>query len=286
MSRKVIGIMMALVLAAVGTIALVTYVKSAEERAQAGEELVEVYVVSETVPAGTPASELNDSVTIQLVPAKVQAANSVQSLQGLDTQVTSVELVPGEQLVQTRFVNPADFASREVGVIVPPGKVELTLQLEPQRAIGGLLQPGDTVAVVASFEPFELTASVVEVDGEEIAIPDTVAESVNAKTPNASGLILRKVLVTAVQETPNRAGTVGGRDDEEVDRLEVAPDGALYVTMAVDPADAERLVFTQEFGRVWLAQERSDVPESDTELQTRLNVYDTPDAPGRVTVSP
>ena len=51
MSRKVIGIVVALALASVGTVALVSYVRSAEERAQAGEELVEVYVLTDTVPA-------------------------------------------------------------------------------------------------------------------------------------------------------------------------------------------------------------------------------------------
>lgn len=274
MSRKVIGIVVAIALAAVGTVALVSYVQSAEERAQSGEELVEVYVVSDTIPAGTPGSELDGYVSIQLVPAKVQPANSVRSLAGLEGQVASVDLVAGEQLVDSRFIAPAELASREVGVIVPTNKVEITLQLEPQRAIGGLVQPGDTVAVIASFEPFTVSASVVEVDGEEVAIPEAVASQVDGETPNTTKLILHKVLVTAVQETANRTAVDTG--DERSSRLEEAPAGDLYVTLAVDPDDAQRIVFTQEFGFVWLAQERSGVPEADTDLQTRLNVYDEP----------
>jgi len=283
MNKKVTGIVIAIVLAAVGTISLVSYVRSAEERAQSGERLVEVYVVSENVPAGTPVSELSELVTVELVPAKVQATNSVQSLKGLEGQVASVELVAGEQLVNTRFIAPADFASRDIGVIIPAGKVEITLQLEPQRAIGGLLQPGDTVAVIASFDATELTASVVEVDGEEVAIPDSVASSVNGQVPSSTGLILHKVLVTAVQQSASRSGVSDG--DVERSRLEEAPADDVFITLAVDPADAERLVFSQEFGYVWLAQERSDVPEYETELQTRGSVYDTPDAPGVIEVS-
>lgn len=274
MSRKVIGLVVAIALAAVGTVALVSYVRTAEERAQAGEQLVEVYVVSETIPAGTPAGEVEDFVTIELVPAKVQAGNSVQSLQRLEGRVASVDLVAGEQLVDSRFVEPADAAMREVGVIVPPGKLELTVELEQQRVIGGLLAPGDTVAVIASFEPFEVSAGVVEIDGEEVAIPDSVADG--AGTPNTSQIILRKALVTAVQQ---RAGSI----DEDEDRLNEAPRADVFVTLAVDPADAERVVFTREFGLIYLALERSDVPENPTQQITRGNVYDEPDS---LTVSP
>lgn len=56
MSRKVVGIVVALLLATVGTVALVSYVRTAEQRAQAGEELVEVYVVNGTIKAGTSAA--------------------------------------------------------------------------------------------------------------------------------------------------------------------------------------------------------------------------------------
>ncbi|MFW2381978.1 MAG: Flp pilus assembly protein CpaB [Acidimicrobiales bacterium] len=274
-----IGIVVAIALAAVGTVALVSYVRTAEERAQAGEELVEVYVVDETIPAGTSATELEDYVKVELVPAKVQPENSVQSLQRLEGRVAAVELVVGEQLVDSRFVEPADAATRAVGVIVPTGKLELTVELEQQRVIGGLVSPGDTVAVFASFEPFEVSAGVVEIDGEEVAIPDAVAAG--AGTPNTTQIILRKALVTAVQQSAASGGL--NDDDEDKDRLNNAPADNVFVTLAIDPADAERVVFTQEFGRIYVALERSDVPENPTEQITRGNVYDEPDS---LTVSP
>ena len=61
-------------------------------------------------------------------------------------------------------------------------------------------------------------------------------------------------------------------DDDETGPAE-APAGDLLVTMAVTPADAERLVFTAEFGNVWLAAEGADVPEDGTSVQTRGSVY-------------
>lgn len=274
MRRKVIGIVAALILAGVGTVALVGFVRNAEARAQAGEELVEVYVATQVIPAGTPATDLDGRIRVEQVPEKVRATEGVVELATLAGRVAAVDLVPGEQLVIGRFVERSDFANRPVGVVVPEGTIEVTIELEPQRAVGGLVTAGETVAVFASFEPFDLQATVVEVDGEEVALPTAVAEAVEGSTPNTTHLILHKVLVTAVQEDVGDAGF--GGDDDERDVLRESPDGSLLVTLALDPADAERLVFTAEFGSIWLASERGDVPEGGTTIQTRGSVYDVP----------
>ena len=275
MSRKLIGIISAVILAAVGTVALVAYVSQAEDRALAGEELVEVYVVNTLVPAGTPGSEVDDYVVIEQVPVKIQAEGSVDSLPSLATLVAAVDLVPGEQLVDTRFITRAEVTDRAAGVQVPDDKVEITIQLDPARAVGGLVEEGQTVAVFASFEPFDLNPTVVEVDGEEVALPEAVATEVEGKTPNSTDIILRKVLVTAVQETLSRTFS---SEDDEVNRLDTAPDDALLVTLAVDPKDAERIVFTAEFGSLWLAIDRETVPEVSDPVQTRGTVYESPEA--------
>ncbi|MDH3680474.1 MAG: RcpC/CpaB family pilus assembly protein [Acidimicrobiia bacterium] len=272
MSRRVIGIVAALLLALVGTGALVAYVSTAEARALAGEELVEVYVVSSPIPAGTPAAEVEQFVTVEQVPAKVQATEAVDNLPSLTGTVTAVDLLPGEQLVDGRFVPRSEFADRLVGVQVPDDMVEVTVELDPQRAVGGLLEPGHTVAILASFEPFDLNATVVEVDGEEVALPEAVAAAIDGKTPNSTDVILRKVLVTAVQEIEDR--TFNDSNDEEVDRLTTAPNDSVFVTLAVRPVDAERIVFTSEFGFLWLAIDRETVPEIEDPIQTRGTIYD------------
>ncbi len=267
MSRRLVGALLALLLATVGTVILVAYVRAAEQRALAGQELVEVYLVTDTIPAGTPAEEIGDRVAIERVPAMVRPVGAVDDLASLGGLVAAVDLPPGEQLLRTRFVERAQFGGREAGIDVPDDMVEVTVAFDPERAVGGLLEPGQTVAVFASFDPFQLTASVVEVDGEQVPLPGAVAAEVGGTTPNSTDLLLRKVLVTAVQQPPD---TPGGPGDPE--RLTVAPDDEVYVTLAVRPFDAERLVFTAEFGRLWLAVERDTVPESEDPIQTRGSV--------------
>ncbi len=274
MTRRILGIMAASILALAGTVALVAFVAGAEERALEGEQLVEVYVVSQPVPSGTPASEIEELVTVEEVPVKVRPVDAVDSLPELANRVAAVDLQPGEQLIDSRFVEVSAFTDREVGVEVPDDMIELTIEMDPERTIGGLLEPGQTVAVFASFEPFDITSTLVDLNGEIVALPESVADDAEGQTPNTTNIILRKALVTAVQE--NTGGSFGGDEDEgegENSRLNTAPDSELLVTLALSPSDAERLVFTAEFGFIWLAIERDTVPEADDSIKTRGNVY-------------
>jgi pilus assembly protein CpaB len=266
MTRRITGFVVAIVLALVGTLALVVYVGSAEQRALAGEELVDVYVVKAPIASGTAAEDIEGLVTVERVPVKVRADGAVDSLPSLAGTVTAVELVPGEQLVAGRFVQRSAFSDRAVGIDVPGDMVEVTVELDAQRAIGGLLEAGQTVAVFASFDPFKLSETVVQLDGNTVPIPSSYADDSSGNTPNSTNLLLRKVLVTAVQQPASK------RAEDDKERLTTAPEAALFVTLAVQPFDAERLVFTAEFGNIWLAIERETVPDTEQPGQTRGSV--------------
>lgn len=266
MSRRLTGFTVAVLLALVGTAALGVYVNSAERRALAGQELVEVYVVRAPIPSGTAAEDISGLVGVEQVPVKVQAAGAVTSLPVLAGQVVAVDLVPGEQLVTSRFVQRSQFADRQAGVDVPEDMVEVTLELDSQRAVGGLLEAGQTVAVLASFDPLGQSQTAVPVDGKTVPIPAAAVSGLGGETANSTDLLLRKVLVTAVQAPAADAAL------DKAQQLTTAPGETIFVTLAVRPFDAERLVFTAEFGSVWLAVERETVPDTDEPGQTRGSV--------------
>ncbi len=272
MSRRAIGLLVAVVLALIGTVALVAFVAGAEERALEGEQLVEVYVVTEPILGGTAADEIEELVVVEEVPVKVRPTDAVDSLAALRGKVAAVDLQPGEQLIESRFVEVSEFTSREIGVQVPEDMIEVTVALEPERAIGGLVEPGQTVSVFASFDPFELTTFLVEIDGEEIVVPPAAGQEIDAETPNSTDLILHKILVTAVQEQQGTRAI--GADDEEADRLTTAPSERILVTLAVPPSEAERVVFTAEFGHIWLGIERETVSDEVDSIKTRANIYE------------
>lgn len=256
MKKKLVGVVTAVVLAAVGTLVLVAYVNSAEDRALAGERTVDVLVVTRAIDRGTPAEDIAAAVETEQVPAKVRADGAVTDVEDLGRRVAAVGLRPGEQVITSRFVDPSDLES--VGqVAVPDGLLQVTVALAPERAVGGLIEPGSTVGVLASFEPFQLSnEEPVELEGHRI--------KADGQSPNSTHLIARKALVTAVQ-----SGEPSSADDDP----NQAPSGNLLVTLALDAPGVEEVVFTAEHGSLWLAYEPGDAPEGDTQIVTRAVIY-------------
>lgn len=251
MKRRVTGLVAAGVLALVGTLMLVGYVRNAEARALEGEELTTVMVVNETIPAGTPGSSIADLVDAEEIPAKVRADGAIGSLDDVKGLVTTVDLVPGEQLVIERFAAQAERAG------VPDGLMEVTVRLEPERAVGGNIRPGDRVAVVSSFDPFEIDAA-----------GQPGSENEPKKTPNTSHLVLHKVLVTNVQ-----LSSTAPTQEADEDQVAMAPAGTLLVTLAVDAEAVQRIVFTAEHGFLWLSAEPAGAPEPELIVETLGSVY-------------
>ncbi len=255
MRRRVTGIVAALVLASLGTMLLVVYVQSARDEAVAGERMVDVLVVSDAIDKGTEVADVGGSVDTKQVPAKVRADGAVDDLGDLsDELVVAVDLVPGEQLVASRFVTRQQAARGDV----PEGLQEVTVPLDPARALGGRIAAGDTVGVFLSFDPFDIGTT-------------------GSKTANSTHLELHKVVVSRVQ-FDNSASSIGssddGSEDEGSESTADAPAGTFLVTLAVDAPSAERVIFAAEHGFVWLSNEPLEAEEGGTSVVTRGNIYE------------
>ena len=270
MDRKWIGVLISLVLAAVGTWVLVQYVNGADERALEGTETVDVLVVAEAIPEGASIQDVSTRVERQQVPVATQAIGSVDTLSSLQGTVTAVALVPGEQVIASRFVSPQQF-SEASEYVVPAELLAVTLSLSPDRALGGELTPGDLVAVVASFGPFDINGvepSQVDPDAEE----DPAADDEDLpQTPNTSGIIVHKAIVTNIQVEQLPAETTA--ESAELQGVELAPTGNLLVTIATEAPYIEKIVFTAEWGTVWLAIEGELAADEFDQVQTRNLVY-------------
>ena len=276
--RRALGVVGAIVVALLGTMLLVGYVRGAEERALEGEELVEVLVISDIVARGTPAEDMGRDVTLELVPAKVRADGSVSDLSLLTDLVASTDLLPGEQVVASRFIT-AQTLSSTARIEAPTDMLEVTVALSNDRALGGALLPGDLVAVIASFDPFDLnTIEPTDLEPGEIVDPSEIfvgssggeEQGASLKTPNSTHLILHKILVTNVQvEQLPRTAT----EDTPDDAPPLAPTGNLLITLAGPPEAIEKIVFTAEHGFLWLAAEGETAAEPTTPVQTRATVY-------------
>jgi pilus assembly protein CpaB len=240
--RRLFAAFAALVLLVVGTAVLVAYVRGADARALAGARTIEVLVADELIPQGTPGSELTGLVRTEMLPAKAALAGRVTDLSSLTGRVSTVDLEPGEQLLASRFESPDDLQAPGT-VAVPEGLQEVSILLEPQRAIGGRLAAGDSVGVVVSLD-----------------------------TP-ATHAVLHRVLVTQVQGAPAPVDPAAEGDPETASAGAPAPASSLMITLAVSAAQAEAVVFGIEHGTLWLTLEPEGADIGGTDVITPANIY-------------
>lgn len=258
MNGRVVGAIIAIVLAVVGTSVLISYIRAVENRVAAGERLVDVVVAQERVEVGTDADALGDRVAVEQWPARLVLPDSVAKPDDLAGLVVVADLFAGEQVLRTRFADPAELP--DPGFVIPPAMIEVTVSLDQQRTLGGVLVPGETVAVFISMSRGNAEGDAEGVDGDQ---PDADPEPVPT-----THLVLHKVLVTRVQYDSSDAAAAVSEQD-----VRHAPGGRVMVTFAAMPDDAERLVFAAEHASLWLGRQSSDSAESGTQIQTPETIY-------------
>jgi len=232
---RIIALVIAAVLAIVGGVVLVTYVRSADQRAAGDAELVDVLVVQQEVPAGTAAAQLALVTSVDQIPEAFLAEGALTSLDQLEElqgQVTSAALVPGEQVIAARLASPGDFVGGGGSIPVPDGKQEISLSLDAQRVLGGRLAAGDLVGVL-------------------VTVPET------QDSPAQTFLRYDQLLVTAV----------GGAFAEDG-----SASGAVTVTLAVERDEAQAIVFAQETATLWLSKQVEGLESTGGAPATRADL--------------
>jgi pilus assembly protein CpaB len=242
MKTRIIGAVVALVLAAIGAFVLVAYVRGADARAAEGSELSDVFIVQESIPKGTPGESVKEFVKIDTVPQRNLAEGYVTDLEDLAGLVADAEILPGEQLLQARFIDPAELAARG-DVQVPAGMQLLSFTLPADRVVGGQVAAGDRIGLVGTVDPDEVG------DGEDVINPIT-------------SFAFHGVLVTKVQ------GVVAP-DPESDEKAEQQSQDNIMVTIALSAHDAERWIWFAEgesanYAQMWLTLENEQTDNSGT----------------------
>jgi pilus assembly protein CpaB len=244
MRRRLLAAFAAIVLLCAGTVVLLAYVRGADARALAGVQTIEVLVADQQIPEGTSADELATLVRTEVLPQKAVLDGRVTDLGELAGQVATADIQQGEQLLAVRF-GEADELGDPGTVPVPSGMQEVSVLLEPQRAVGGRLAAGDLVGVVVSLG-----------DGKQ-----------NGETH----AVLHEVLVTEVVGAPSQ--TEQGADAETASAGPAVPAQSLMITLAVTAAQAEAVVYGIEHGTLWLSLESEDARTGGTSVLDAGTIY-------------
>lgn len=213
MKLRGLTVLLALLLASAATGAVLLYVRGVEGQARTGaEDLVEVIVAREDIPAGTDLNPLiqQGAFTTRAFPRDLVLEGTVVSLSQLQGQRTGAAILAEEQIPMMRLRGEEEFGGGMLGI--PEGLEAVTTHLDVSRAAGGILQDGDRVTIFATFQGTERGDVTVTL------VPD--------------------VLVLRAER--RGAGPEAGGTNETL------------LTLALRPRDAQRFVFAQEIGTVWL----------------------------------
>lgn len=252
MRIRIIGAIVAVLLAVAGTITVVFYVQGADERAARGAELVSVYVVKGAIAQGTSGASIRDHIAIEKIARNAAQPEPVTTLSEISDKVTSVDLLPGDQLVLGRFVDPATLAQRGE-VPVPKGLQQVTLALPVERVVGGSVTAGSHVGIV------------VTVDG---VAPDGTTSSPTTK------FAFENVLVTKVQQGDSYTPSDGSSTTTKA----AAPASVLMVTFAASTPDVERLIWaaeqqSQQKAGIWLTLQTDGTDRNGSNAVSGSNVF-------------
>lgn len=252
MRTRLLGGAAALIVAIIGTVLLLAYVNSADQRAYASTETEMVYVVQKAIPAGTAGASLGDSVVKKPVPKGVIPTDAVTDLGAVQGKVASIALQPGEELLSSRFVE-ASALHAPGRVEVPAGLQEITVKLPIERVVGGALSAGDTVGVLLSVQSGDNAPSQTQFTFNKVLVTGIQMSSGANAQNNATSA-----------PTQGTGGALSGGAN--------SANSEYLVTLARPAADAARIVYAAEFGKIYLTKEPAAATDGDAGVLDRTKV--------------
>lgn len=260
-TRRSLAVVAAVTLAGVATWALLTYIQGVEAETLAQGEPVDAYVARDTIPAGTSAEEAIAAglVIKQPVPRRNVPTGAIGDLSAIEGQIATANISQGEEIVADRFALPSAVVT---GLEIPEGHHAVSVQVGVPEGVAGYIEPGDRVGVIARMEVPDPGAPDQPID------PANPAAGSEEATEARVQFVLMGVEVLAVNGRTGRPVAAEPADGEAA--ATEAPVG-LLATVALTPADAERLVFAQLEGSIYFTL----MPEGAEPVTTPGRTADT-----------
>jgi len=244
MGRRTLLLVAALVVAALGTSLVFLYVNGVSDRALADQQPVQVLVATAPIAAGTTAREAQGAGALEMrtIAGSAVAAGALSDIRPIADQVALAPIFPGEQILQDKF-GDAGSASE---LIIPEGKLAVSVQLADPARVAGFVGPGSEVAVFLTIEGRRAA-------GEEV-----------------TRLLLPRVEVIAAGASTLVPPTTTTEDQTQAEELPKA-----LLTLAVTQEEAQKVVYGSQHGQMYfgLLTDQSDVDVSDGGV-TAENLFD------------
>ena len=269
MGRRTLVLVVALLLAAVATFAVYNFLSGVEEEAAKDRTYQVVFRSSEGLNEGTQGSAVLEQIRYveseeeaRLVPQNV--IDSLEELQAVLTGRVAAGPISGGQVLTTDQWVEITTEIVPLTTRIAEGKEAITFFVGAERGVYGFIEPGDRVNVIVTMD-LEIEVPI----GEEVIIGDVQPEDettgatpvteTNTLTKTFTRYVLQGLPVLAVgsevkadEDAPVEIIAPTVTAEGEAAPAEAQVPGNIVLTLELTPDQAERMVFAQENGSVWL----------------------------------
>jgi pilus assembly protein CpaB len=241
MGRRTILLIVAALIAALGSAMVFLYVKGADDRATEAQAPVEVLKAVAQINPGETLDQAQAAGKLELgsVPRAQVLPGAVNSIEGIGTQVALSTIFPSEQIITGKFGSQGD---QEV-LTMPEGNIAISVTLSDTGRVAGFVVPGDEVAIFMNGDIG---------DGEQ-----------------GVRLLMPRVKVIAVGTTTVVSTTTtnpaGAQTTEQLPRT--------LFTLAVDQAQAEKILLAASTGELSFGYLNEDSEVAPGPGTTNANLF-------------
>lgn len=241
--KRTVAVALAVVLAGVAALALMSYVRGVEARAIEDQEPVQAFVAKDVIPAGKFGEvAVSEGLIVRVpVPRKVVPEGAVTSLTQINRKVAAVSILKGEQILAARFVEPAEAR----GLLpIPADRQAVSIEVGVPSGVAGFIQGGDRVSMVAQID--------VQSGGQAESRVQYLLQNIQVLS------VGHRVVTTETKEGESQVQQQQGR---------------VLLTLALTPEEAERVVLAHFQGQVYFTLLPPGQEPFSTPGRTRGNVF-------------
>jgi pilus assembly protein CpaB len=145
MDRRKALLVVAAVIAALGTLLVFLYVRGADARADERYSAVQVLRVTKLISPGetVEAAQAAGKIETSSVSSKDLLPDALTGTEPVAGKVATTAIYPGEQLISSKF----GATGTATGLTIPKGKIAISVNLTDPARVAGFVNPGDKVAV-------------------------------------------------------------------------------------------------------------------------------------------
>ena len=188
MDRRRALLVVAAIIAALGTLLVVIYVKGADNRAQDEFKAVKVLTVKKQINVGetVAAAQAAGKIEVSSVSEGSRLPGALDSLAPIEGQIAQTNLYPGEQVISSKF---ATSVASTNALTIPKGDIAISVNLTDTARVAGFVNPGDKVAIFLNASGGAGLGSFTRVllsDIEVIAVGTTTVVSTTTTDPSGA----------------------------------------------------------------------------------------------------